>query len=778
MILGEVRGYHREGNRIYIETEETELILRFITDDIVNVFLPVEYPEQDSKAIENLQEKEVNLSVIDGEVLEIKTESIIVEVDSPLALTFKDFEGNIINRDYQEGAISTEEPLGVFKKLDPEEHFYGFGEKTGYLDKAGDSLEMWNSDIPAPHVTSMKALYKSIPFFIGFKKGRAYGIFFDNTYKTYFDMGKESEEYYSFTANGGNIDYYFIAGPAIKDVIKNYTYLTGRMNLPPLWTLGYQQCRWSYFPENQVMEIAQNMREKEIPCDVIYLDIDYMDGYRVFTWDDERFPNPQEMIAKLREDGFKVITIVDPGVKKDKDYWVYNQCLENGYYVRDKDGAPFVGKVWPGDCLFPDFTDKETRQWWGSLHQELLDVGVAAIWNDMNEPAVFTDESEHQEPDEVKTMPLSNFHKNDGRETTHAEMHNVYGLMMSKATYQSLEQMSDKRPFVLTRAGYAGIQKYSAFWTGDNQSFWEHLRLALPMLMNLGLSGVPFIGTDVGGFSYDCTGELLSRWVQLGCFTPLFRNHSAWGTRDQEPWAFDQKTEEINRKYIRLRYKMMPYIYNLFVEASRTGLPLMRPLVLEYPEDEEVYRISDQFMFGQDILIAPIVTPATEYRHLYLPEGRWYNYWTGEVYQGNNHIMVHAPLDTLPIFIKAGSIIPNFEPMNYIGEKSIETLIVDIYPGNGKYSYYEDDGETFEYREGKYNLIDFGLEDSEGELTLNINQKTTGFDSKLETYRLQLNSIEPEVILVDGQQTHWQQVDHKVIIEVEKKDQMVIKIRK
>jgi alpha-glucosidase len=326
--------------------------------------------------------------------------------------------------------------------------------------------------------------------------------------------------------------------------------------------------------------------------------------------------------------------------------------------------------------------------------------------------------------------------------------------MMAKATYEGLRRLSEKRPFIVSRAGYAGVQRYAALWTGDNHSFWDHLGLALPMCMNLGLSGVPFVGTDVGGFSADCTAELLSRWVQVGCFTPFFRNHSAWNTRPQEPWAFDGGTEEINRTYIALRYRLLPYTYNLFVEAGETGLPVMRPLVLEYPQDEAVYQISDQFMYGPSLLVAPVITPGTEYRHVYLPEGGWVDYWTGERYAGKQHILYHAPLDTLPLFVKAGSMIPAYEPMQYVGEKKIENLIVEIYlagAGRSEYSLYEDDGATCAYERGEYNLTRFVLTEDGSEIRFRVEELCRGYAEGATRYILRFHGVQAMSAEVNGE---------------------------
>lgn len=369
-----------------------------------------------------------------------------------------------------------------------------------------------------------------------------------------------------------------------------------------------------------------------------------MDGYRVFTWDKKRFPNPKATIEELKAEGFKVVTIIDPGVKKDKGYAIYDEGMEKGYFATDKDGVTYVNRVWPGDSVYPDFADERVRQWWAENQKIMMDYGVAGIWNDMNEPASFNGPL----PDDV-------MFNNDGIEADHREIHNVYGHYMSKATYEGIKKYTNKRPFVITRACYAGTQKYSTVWTGDNQSLWEHLRMSIPMLINLGLSGFSFAGTDVGGFGHDCTGELLSRWVQVGAFSPLFRNHSALHTRDQEPWAFDQVTEDINRKYIKLRYTLIPYLYDIMREGEINGLPVMRPLMLHYQDDKNTYEINDEFLCGENILVAPVVEQGKKARIVYLPKGdNWVDFWTKEVFEGGQYIIKQAPLDVCPIYVKQG----------------------------------------------------------------------------------------------------------------------------
>lgn len=604
-------------------------------------------------------------------------------------------------------------------------HYYGLGEKTGFLDKRGESYAMWNSDVYAPHVPEIDALYVSIPFLIPFESGQAAGVFLDNPGKSTFDM-RQHEEAYEIHANTGGLDIYIVAGPTLKDVVSRYTGLTGRMPLPPKWAMGYHQSRYSYMSQNEVVELAQEFRSRDIPLDAVYLDIHYMDGYRVFTFDGNRFPNPKEMTAELERLGVKVVPIVDPGVKQDSNYPVYRDGVEMDRFCKSLEGDIFIADVWPGQSAFPDFTDEDVAKWWGDLHQFYMDLGIRGIWNDMNEPAVFND---------IKTMEPQIMHRNNGDAKTHEQLHNLYGLLMSRATYQAIkEQLDGKRPFVLTRSGYAGVQRYAAVWTGDNRSFWEHMELAVPMVLNLGLSGIAFTGPDVGGFAHHTSGQLLARWTQMGAFFPFFRNHSALDTVRQEPWLFGEEIEAICRRYIQLRYQWLPYMYSLFAEAAATGIPVMRPLVLEYPQDENTYNLSNEFLVGKDVLVAPIFRPDTWHRMVYLPEGVWYNYWTGERHDGNQHILVDAPLDTLPVFVRRGAIVPQGpirqstaailgDATSHADQVPQDTVFhvfldEDRSPVESTFTYYEDDGETFAYTRGEFVRMDVALEATEQSLTL------------------------------------------------------------
>ncbi|MFV9568732.1 glycoside hydrolase family 31 protein [Thermoanaerobacter mathranii] len=732
---------------IIVRNEKRKLELRVLSDKIINVFVSdKEEKRKDTIAIER-KEYDIPKFTLKEELesILIETNSLKVKIDkNDLSVSFLDKNESIINEDYKGGVKFSETDVRCYKKL-REDHFYGFGEKAGYLDKKGERLEMWNTDEFMTHNQTTKLLYESYPFFIGMNDYHTYGIFLDNSFRSFFDMGQESQEYYFFGAYGGQMNYYFIYGRDIKEVVENYTYLTGRMSLPPLWVLGYQQSRYSYTPQERVLKIAKTFREKDIPCDVIYLDIDYMEGYRVFTWNKDTFKNYKEMLKQLKEMGFKVVTIVDPGVKRDYDYHVYREGIEKGYFVKDKYGITYVGKVWPGEACFPDFLQEEVRYWWGEKHREFIKDGIDGIWNDMNEPAVF------ETP--TKTMPEDNIHILDGEKILHKEAHNVYANYMAMVTRDGLLRIKpNERPFVLTRAGFSGIQRYAAMWTGDNKSLYEHLLMMMPMLINIGLSGQPFAGADVGGFEGDCNEELFIRWIEAAIFTPFLRVHSAIGTKDQEPWSFGKKAEDISRKYIKMRYELLPYLYDLFYIASQKGYPIMRPLVFEYQDDENTHKIYDEFLLGDNLLVAPIYLPSKEKREVYLPKGIWYDYWTGKEFKGESYYLVDAPIDIVPLFVKKGGILLKQQPQSFVGEKEIKEIIIEIYKGEeGHYLHYEDDGKSFDYTEGIYNLFEIGFKYQGGKIDIKFDRIHSGYEKGVKKYKFVLKNFdEIEEVKING----------------------------
>lgn len=642
-------------------------------------------------------------------------------------LTIKNKEGDILCEDDPSMGIGWDgREVRNWKVIADDEKFFGLGEKAGDLNKRGKEWIMWNTDDPY-HDNRSDSLYQSIPFFIGIRNTKAYGIFFNNSYRSKFNMGAGNLRYYSFSADGGNLDYYFMYGPEVKDVVTLYTRLTGRFALPPKWSLGYQQCRWSYYPDSELLRIAQTFREKKIPADVIYLDIHYMDGYRVFTWDKERFPKPKEMIQKLEDMGFKLVVIIDPGVKVEENYSVAQEGVKEGHFVKYPDGDLYQGEVWPGPAYFPDFSQEKTRRWWGEKFKGLLDAGVKGFWNDMNEPAVWG-----------KAFPDEVLFSDDGHEANHKKMHNLYGFLMAKACYEGVKKIApETRPFVITRAGFSGEQRYTAVWTGDNHATEEHLAMSMRMFQGLGISGIPFIGSDIGGFIGTPSPELFLRWLQASIFVPFFRAHTHHGSCAQEPWSFGEDVEALCRKYISKRYEMLPYIYSLFWEANRDGAPIIRPMFWYNQNDPEVYEreYQEQFYVGDSILVAPVVREKQYYKKVYFPKGRWLDPETNEIYDGGKSILLETPLEKLPLFFKEGAIIPTQEAMQYTDEKTLDLLTIEVFPSNMKTSYtlYEDDGISFDYQKGKYSLTKFQCEKSDGVI----------FEKELlhDEYNVQYNTI-------------------------------------
>ncbi|KJD34041.1 glycosyl hydrolase [Tamlana nanhaiensis] len=616
------------------------------------------------------------------------------------------------------------------------ECYYGLGDKPVDNNLKGKRFENWVTDSYA-YGRDTDPIYKSIPFYTALHNKKSYGIFFDNSFRSYFDFCHERRNITSFWAHGGEMNYYFIYGPEMSEVVTNYTDLTGKPHeMPALWALGYHQCKWSYYPESKVKEITSKFRALEIPCDAIYLDIDYMEGFRCFTWSKEYFPDPKRMVKELADDGFKTIVIIDPGIKIDMDYSVFKEGLDNDYFCKRADGPYMKGKVWPGECYFPDFTNPEVRDWWSDLFQELIeDIGVKGVWNDMNEPAVM-DVPGKSFPDDVR-------HNYDGNYCSHRKAHNVYGMQMARATYQGLKKFSyPKRPFVITRAAYSGTQRYTSSWTGDNIATWDHLNIANLQAQRMAMSGFSFVGSDIGGFAEQPNGELYARWIQLGIFHPFCRTHSSGDHGDQEPWAFGDTITNVVKKFIELRYQLLPYLYTAFWRHVSDGIPILKSLVLYDQEDTQTHYRNDEFIFGEKILVCPVNAPNQKGRRMYFPYGRWYNLWTDEIVTGGQEMWVDADLDSMPIFVSEGAIIPKYPIQQYVGEKTIEELTLDVYYKLGKEAsqVFEDAGDGYDYIKGRYSLRDFKLTGKEDELI--IQQFKTGkYITTYKTFKLNLHGL-------------------------------------
>lgn len=602
------------------------------------------------------------------------------------------------------------ERISIKKKAQPDESFFGLGDKSGHLNLRGQHLENWNTD-SFGYEKDTDPLYRSIPFYYSLTNGKASGIFLHNTHRSFFDFDSTQENVITIAAAGGQMDYFFIHGPKLLDVAQRYTKLTGTPELPPLWALGFHQCRWSYFPEKRVKEIANGFRSRQIPCDAIYLDIDYMDGFRCFTWNHDYFPNPAQLIQELADMGIQTVVMIDPGIKVDPEYWVYQDGLNKNVFCRRTNGELMIGPVWPDSCVFPDFTNPEVREWWKQLYTDLYTKnGVSGFWNDMNEPAVFK-VNRLTFPDEV-------LHDFEGNLATHAQAHNIYGLQMTRATLEGLKMLRpEKRPFLLARATFSGGQRYASIWTGDNIASWEHLRLANIQCQRISISGYSFTGTDIGGFAEVPDGELFVRWIQLGVFHPLFRvhsmgNHSGGAEMvdveavsisetenrlDQEPWSFGEPFTTYSREAIELRYQLLGYLYSAFQKYVTNGTPVIQSLVFYDQDDPKNINREQEFMCGSDLLISPVQKDEARSQITYLPKGNWYDFWTATKYSGQQTIRTAAPLNQIPIFVKGGAVLPMYPIRQNVLEPVQSVTLQAYFDANGESQLYEDAGEGYAY---------------------------------------------------------------------------------
>lgn len=608
--------------------------------------------------------------------------------------------------------------------------YMGLGDKACGVNLSGRRFENWCTDAFG-FDKDTDPLYRAVPFYYCLHAGAAYGILWDNTFRTVMDFDSDRSGAVELSAEGGEMNLYYLHGPRLDDVAAAYIRLTGPTPLPPMWALGYHQCRWSYYPDERVREVAARFRELAIPCDAIYLDIDYMDGFRCFTWNNEHFPDPRALCADLEAQGFKTVAMIDPGIKEDPDYAVYREGEQNGYFVQSADGYTLKAPVWPGFCAFPDFTAQRVRAWWGTLYKDLyLQIGIAGFWNDMNEPAVF--HVRH------KTLPQDARHDYDGAPCSHAKAHNVYGQQMSRATWEGLKSLQpERRPFLLSRAGFSGSQRFGAVWTGDNYSDWEHLRIANLQCRQLAISGFSFCGSDVGGFAGTADGELFVRWLQLSVFHPLMRVHSMgqhaagdtavveeaqladpnWRRNDQEPWSFGEKWTELAKRAIELRYCLLPALYTAMWRHTQSGAPVIRHLIFADEQDPKLLEIERDFLFGQHLLVSPVIQPRQHRQLVYLPKGLWYYFWTGHPYRHEQFVNLMG--DQIPIFVREGAVLPLHPVRQHTGEP-IEALTLYVYytPGAEQSELYEDMGEGYGHEHGEYRHTTFETSGSEGRFSL------------------------------------------------------------
>lgn len=631
----------------------------------------------------------------------------------------------------------------IFRLAD-DEACYGTGERAFHLNLRGRQLKLWNVD-PGGYRRGDEPINYCTPFYLGVHNSGVYGILWDNSNRGFINLGADEKDQLIFHGEKGELRFYIFSGSSINTVLGHYTDLTGRIQLPPLWALGYHQCRYSYYPQEDVLNVANELRKRHIPCDAIYLDIHYMDGYRIFTWDKKGFPEFETMVEQLHQMGFKVVVIIDPGVKIDADYSVYQTGLAQDVFLKYPDGELAMGVVWPGACYFPDFGKAEARAWWVEQAGHILKTGIDGIWNDMNEPVIFLPDGPGEFPDYV-------LHDEEGRGGDHVTNHNVYGMLMGRASLEALRHhRPNKRSLNIIRAGYAGCQRFASSWTADNYSTWDDLRLSISMVLNLGLSGMSMTGPDVGGFAGDTTAELLTRWTQAASLLPFYRNHSAVDTIRQEPWLFGEPYERICREAIERRYRFLPYLYSRVAECHFYGWPVVQPLFSLDPCDNALRDIDDCYLVGQQVLVAPIMHRQRIRRNVYLPKDNWYDYYTGEIYSGGKDYLIKAPLDTLPIFVRTGTILPQWPVMQHTQAQPIESLSLRIYVGDGQSRLYEDEGDGFGFEKGAYRWTTFTSEFNDE--ALKITRQTEGeYTPPYRAFDLHIFGLDapPQRIEVDG----------------------------
>ncbi|MCB9437363.1 MAG: glycoside hydrolase family 31 protein [Anaerolineales bacterium] len=749
--LGVLQGHTPTGRGTILQGQNAALSLKFLTPHILQVRLRPDrqFHEPFSYAINPAFEPE-SLSVTISE----DTQHVLVGAGGMACLVDRLncglklvlLNGQEVSHDV--GMVWDNENVTWTRQLPADEHCYGLGQHAEHLDLRGKQFQLWNFD-PIGYHRGTDPVYYSIPFYMGVTPKYALGVLWDNPAKGMVNLGATTPTQMSFSAETGELRFYLIADETAELVLKRYFQLTGAPPLPPLWAFGYQQSRWSYTPSSRFRELATEFRKRKIPCDVLHFDIDYMDGYRVFTYDRKTFGDLPQLLKDLKKDGFKSVAILDPGVKEDPEYSAFQSGLAAKAFYTYPDDTTFIAPVWAGSSAFPDFTKPNARQWWAGQVTDFLKLDFDGIWNDMNEPTVFMPKGT------VGTIPEYILSDCDGSPSPQlAGGHNMYGMLMARSTREGMvKARPDKRPFVLTRCGYAGAQRYTYSWTGDNVSTWDHLRLSISMVMNLGLSGMTYTGPDVGGFMEASEPEMYARWVQLACLFPFFRTHTASGTPPQEPWSFGPEVENIARTYINLRYRLLPYLYSTFAQSAGEGKPMIRPTFLYDPSDTNLYTQDDVFMVGDSLLVAPILDKGATEREFYLPRGVWYDFWTNKLIDGSRKITVSAPLDKMPIFAKAGKVIPMYEEQQYVGEKKIEELHLRAYAAAGETSHYEDSGEGMAYFQGDYRWLYFTLSFQPGG-QFAVEWRTAGaHQPSYNKVRLEIIgiSLEPEQVLVDDQ---------------------------
>lgn len=733
--IGPVRQVEQEGARVRLIGTGGTLEITFLTQNRLRVRRLIDpSSEPFSWAVIDQSSASVSVSLHEtDEQITLRTDSILCVIDRETArLMVCDLLGNVRYAEETGLEWADNKSLRLRLRLATDESAYGTGGRAFPLNLRGRIVALWNRDA-GKFTYALDPINYSIPFYVGMHQHGPYGLLWDEPARGLMDIGASDPNILHIETERGAGCYYLFFDDTVTEIVASYTALTGRMPLPPLWTLGYHQCRYSYQSAEELLSVAHELRNRRIPCDALYLDIHYMEGYRVFTWDRVNFPDPKAMTDELHAMGFKVVAILDPGVKVDEAYAICGDGCEENVFLTYPDGELLSAVVWPGNVHFPDFTSARVREWWSRYTASLVkESGLDGLWNDMNEPLHFSGQGAKDLPDYIA-------HDGEGRGGTHVDLHNVYGMQMSRATLEGLKKARpESRPFNITRSGYAGAQRYASSWTGDNIADWDGLRLSLSMVINLALSGQSFTGADIGGFAYDTTPELLVRWMQANILLPFYRNHSAIDTVRQEPWQFGDIYETYARATIELRYQFLPYLYTAFAQCHFEGLPIIRPLWTAEPNNSNLRSIDDCYLVGDSVLVAPITQEAAIRRTVYLPAGDWYDFWTHTRYEGGSLYTVEAPLTRVPLFIKSGTALPLAPIVQHTSEGWGDTLVLRVYADSGETRIYEDAGDGLAYQKDDYRWTIITC--TEGAHSLLIERRTEG------TFKPAYRSIEVQMV--------------------------------
>lgn len=669
------------GIDLYIELLKGEMIRCYFKK--VNESLISTYPKKDNK-VHQIEEK-------DNKVIIHLSKDKVLTIDENFNISLNDYLTiKLDSRLIKEASADV-----VSFKISDDARVMGLGDKMSYLDKRGYHYRSWATDDPTHQDELYESLYKAISYLFVKSNNHYFGLYFPSTYPYEFDIDKMVMGEVLVYSYHVKQDFYLFYGDTPKEITSSYSSLVGFPYMPRLKMLGNQQSRWSYENEKQVRDVLKGYKANNLPIDYIHLDIHVLDGYRCLTIDKNRFPDLKKLSDDLKKEDVELVIINDAGIKVDPNYPIYQFLIDNDLTIKNSDGTNYVGTVWPGESIFPNYFDDKVKEYFANYAYDFIhQYGISGIWNDMNEPTSFLGE-----------LPKDSYQIYKNKKIAHLEGHNVYGEHMVRCFIDTFTK-DNLRPYLISRAANATTAQYSIVWGGDNFSVWHHLRLSIPQLLSLSLSNFMFAGDDIGGFGSDGNKELLIRWCEGNLFVPFFRNHSNLNSKAQEPWTYDKECLDIYRKYLIIRYKFIPYLYDLVYRMHKYGELIIRPIFYDYPDDKTTIDINDQYMAGSNILLAPILDKSSTYRAVYLPKGRWINYFDNKVYKGNKIYLLTLPLDETAIFIKDNSIIPMYDNLLHLEKEKIDTIIFKLYGNNGKYQMYEDDGKSLNYQKGEYNLYD------------------------------------------------------------------------